>query len=68
MSDLLNKTELARRLARQSRVSRAEAADSLDQTLMSILKDWKRGRAAQLPGVGELKKHSIVIVNKKVTK
>jgi nucleoid DNA-binding protein len=56
MSTPMNKTELTRRLARAYRTSRAEAADTLDLTVLSILKRWKRGQAASFPGVGELKK------------
>lgn len=44
--------ELSLRLARATRSSRAEAADYLDQTVLSILKQLKRGQRADWPGLG----------------
>ncbi|MGH9640594.1 MAG: HU family DNA-binding protein [Bryobacteraceae bacterium] len=41
----MNKNDLARRLARESHRSRAQAADELDALLHSIFKDLKRSRA-----------------------
>jgi hypothetical protein len=42
----MNKKDLARRLARESHRSRAQAADELDALLYRIFKDLKRPRAA----------------------
>lgn len=42
----MDKKDLARRLARESHRSHAQAADQLDALLHSILKDWKRSLSA----------------------
>ncbi|MGH9583493.1 MAG: hypothetical protein ACRD4O_11205 [Bryobacteraceae bacterium] len=47
----MDKKDLARRLARESHRSRAQAADELDALLHSIFKDLKRTRAAA-PALG----------------
>jgi nucleoid DNA-binding protein len=48
----MTKLEIAKRLARQSGVSRAEAADQLDQIVHGILSNLRRGKTAPLPGLG----------------
>jgi nucleoid DNA-binding protein len=48
----MDKTELAKRLAKRSGVSPAEAADQLDQVVNGILAQLRRGEAAPLPGLG----------------
>lgn len=48
----MTNTELTLRLARATRSSRAEAADYLDQTVLSILKRLKQGECADWPGLG----------------
>jgi nucleoid DNA-binding protein len=48
----MNKEELAARLAKQAGVSRATAADQLDQVIHDILARLRRGEAAPLPGLG----------------
>jgi nucleoid DNA-binding protein len=48
----MNKTDLTRRLARATHTSDAQAADYLDQALLSILKRWKHGETAIWPGLG----------------
>jgi nucleoid DNA-binding protein len=42
----MNKKDLARRLARESHRSRAQAADELDSLLYRIFKDLKRSQTA----------------------
>ena len=48
----MKKSELAKRLARQSGVSQAEAADQLDRVVHQILSNLRRGQSASLPGLG----------------
>jgi nucleoid DNA-binding protein len=51
----MKKPELAKRLARQAGVSKAEAADQLDRVVHQILSKLRRGQAAPLPGLGWFK-------------
>lgn len=48
----MKKIDIARRLARESGVTRAEAADRVDRVVHQILSNLRRGRAAKLPGLG----------------
>lgn len=48
----MNKQILARRLARATKTSDVEAADYLDQVVLSILKRWKHGQFTAWPGLG----------------
>jgi hypothetical protein len=48
----MNKEQLARRLAKESGISTAAAADQLDGILFSILRRVRQGRSASLPGLG----------------
>lgn len=49
----MRKLEIAKRLARQSGVSNAEAADQLDRVVHQILSKLRKGKTAPLPGLGE---------------
>lgn len=49
----MRKPDIARQLARRSRVSQAEAADRLDRILHEILSDLRKGRETALPGLGK---------------
>ncbi len=49
----MKKPELAKRLARQAGVSRAEAADHLDRVVHRILSGLRKGKAVPLPGLGK---------------
>jgi len=49
----MKKAELAGRLAKQTRVSEAEAADQLDHVVSQIIANLKKGESAQLPGLGK---------------
>lgn len=51
----MKKTDLTARLARQTRVSKAVAADELDRIVHDILRRLRRGKSAVLPGLGEFK-------------
>jgi nucleoid DNA-binding protein len=51
----MKKPEIAKQLARGSRVSQAEAADRLDVVLHKILSDLRQGKEAGLPGLGKFK-------------
>ncbi len=48
----MRKREIANRLARQSGLSSAEAADQLDRVVHQILAKLRQGKAAPLPGLG----------------
>jgi nucleoid DNA-binding protein len=48
----MKKAQIARRLARESRISPAAAADQIDLILNDILKRVRRGQSASLPGLG----------------
>jgi nucleoid DNA-binding protein len=48
----MKKADIARRLARESGVTRAQAADRLDRVVHHILSSLRQGRAASLPGLG----------------
>ena len=50
----MKKAELAGRLAKQTRVSKAKAADQLDHVVSQIISN-KKGASAQLPGLGKFK-------------
>jgi nucleoid DNA-binding protein len=51
----MKKTELAGRLAKQTRLSRAAAADELDRIVHDILQRLRQGKSAALPGLGRFK-------------
>jgi len=48
----MKKEQVARRLARESHVSPAAAADQLDRIVSDLLTRVRRGQAASLPGLG----------------
>jgi hypothetical protein len=48
----MKKEQLARRLARESGITPAAAADQLDLILNDILRRVRRGQSASLPGLG----------------
>jgi hypothetical protein len=48
----MTKKDLAERLARQARLSKAAAADQLDRVVHDILVRLRRGKPASLPGLG----------------
>ena len=50
----MKREELARKLARQSKVSSAQARDQVDEMVSKILKALREGRPVELPGVGRL--------------
>jgi nucleoid DNA-binding protein len=49
----MRKPEIAKRLARQSGVSSAEAADQLDRVVNQILSKLRKGKTAPFPGLGK---------------
>jgi len=51
----MKKHEIAKQLARRSRVSQAEAADRLDVTVHKIVADLRNGLEVSLPGLGKLR-------------
>ncbi len=48
----MDKDDLAGRLARQTRRSKAAAADEVDRVVHQILAKLRRGERARLPGLG----------------
>ena len=48
----MKKQDIAKRIARQTGVSRAAAADRVDGVVNQILADLRRGRKTSLPGLG----------------
>jgi nucleoid DNA-binding protein len=48
----MKKEQLAKRLARESGISMAAAADQLDGVLNGLLRRIRQGRSASLPGLG----------------
>ena len=51
----MKKRELARRLARGSGMSPAEAADELDRMVHRIVSGLRKGQSVPLPGLGKFK-------------
>ena len=49
----MTKSEISRRMARESGVSPGEAADRLDRVIQEILRSLRRGKSAPLPGLGK---------------
>ena len=49
----MRKPEIAKRIARQSGVSSAEAADQLDRVVNQILSKLRKGKPAPFPGLGQ---------------
>jgi nucleoid DNA-binding protein len=48
----MKKEQLARRLAKESHITTAAAADQLDRVLSDILKRVRSGQSASFPGLG----------------
>jgi nucleoid DNA-binding protein len=48
----MKKQQLARRLAKESHITTAAAADQLDGVLLDILKRVRSGHSASFPGLG----------------
>ena len=48
----MKKPQIARKLAKRSGISRAEAADELDRVVHEILSNLRSGQPAPLPGLG----------------
>jgi nucleoid DNA-binding protein len=52
----VKKNTFARRLAKESHVTTAQAADKIDKLVSRILKELKEGQTVSVPGVGEFKR------------
>ena len=48
----MKKPDIAKRLARNAGLSRAEAADHLDRMVQQILTNLRQGKETPLPGLG----------------
>jgi nucleoid DNA-binding protein len=49
----MKKSQLAARLAKETGVSKAQAADQLDKVVNQIVSNLKKGASGQLPGLGK---------------
>ena len=49
----MRKPDIAKQLARRTRVSAGEAADQLDVIVQTIVSDLRKGREPALPGLGK---------------
>jgi nucleoid DNA-binding protein len=49
----MRKPDIAKQLARRSRVTQGEAADRLDAIFQRIVSDLRKGREPALPGLGK---------------
>jgi nucleoid DNA-binding protein len=54
----MNKPEIAKRMARQSKSSVGAAADCLDSMVRQIIHDLRRGKNTRLPGLGQFTRDS----------
>ncbi len=50
----MKKSDIAKRMARQSKTSVGQAADCLDRLVQEIVTSLRRGKDASLPGLGKL--------------
>ena len=64
----MNKSGITRRLALASNTSNAEAADYLDQAVLSILKRWKHGQFTSWPGLGVFSSGTLIANTRKSAK
>lgn len=51
----MKKPDIAKKMARQSGVSEAEAADRLDGVVHQILANLRKGKETALPGLGRFR-------------
>jgi nucleoid DNA-binding protein len=51
----MKKAELAAKLAEQTNLSKAEAADQLDRVVHEIVRNLRKGKPARLPGLGSFR-------------
>ncbi len=51
----MKREDLARKLARETQQSSAQAQDQIDELVHQIRKSLREGRVVELPGVGKLK-------------
>jgi len=51
----MKKPDIAKQMARRSRMCQAEAADRLDRVLHQIVCDLRQGKESALPGLGRFK-------------
>jgi nucleoid DNA-binding protein len=49
----MQKTDIAKKMARRSGVTQAEAADQLDRVVQQIVSNLRKGRDTKLPGLGK---------------
>ena len=50
----MKQSDLARKLARETRVPAATAQDRIDELVHRIIKNLRRGQPVELPGLGKL--------------
>jgi len=54
----MRKLDIAKQLARRSRLTQGEAADRLDVIFQKIVSDLRKGREPALPGLGKFRQGS----------
>ena len=54
----MRKLDIAKQLARRSRLTQGEAADRLDVIFQKIVSDLRKGREPALPGLGKFRHSS----------
>lgn len=51
----MNKSDLAKRLAKQTNLSKAAAADRVDRVVHQIIVKLRKGQPVRLPGLGSFR-------------
>jgi len=51
----MNKSDLAKRLAKQTHLSKAAAADRVDRVVHQIMVKLRKGQPVRLPGLGSFR-------------
>jgi nucleoid DNA-binding protein len=51
----MNKSDLAKRLAKQTKLTKAAAADRVDRVVHQIIVKLRKGQPARLPGLGKFR-------------
>jgi len=54
----MKKNQIARRLAKESKISKVTAADQLDRIVSDLLMRVRKGEPASLPGLGTFQPNS----------
>ncbi len=52
----MKESDIVLQIARETGITQGEAADQLDEVVSSILRKLKKGRSANLPGLGRFRR------------